>query len=35
MLPANVQIQFCKNKEIHKYETRNKDKLHVKEASGT
>ena len=30
MLPANVQMQFCKNKEIHKYKTRNKDKLHVK-----
>ena len=30
MLPANVQMQLCRNNQIHKYETRNQDKLHVK-----
>ena len=30
MLRAYVQTQFCRNNEIHKFETRNQDKLHVK-----
>ena len=33
MLPANVQEQFSRNEEIHKYNTRNKDKFHVKSVS--
>ena len=30
LLPINVQEQFVKNKEVHSYETRNREKLHVK-----
>ena len=30
MLPVNVQAQFIKNKEVHNYGTRNREKLHVK-----
>ena len=30
MLPINVQTELCKNKDIHKYRTRNKDKFHVR-----
>ena len=29
MLPENVQLQFCKNQDIHNYCTRNKEKLFV------
>ena len=29
MLPKNVQSQFCKNQDIHKYSTRNKEKMCV------
>ena len=29
LLPINVQAQFIRNKEVHSYETRNREKLHV------
>ena len=29
LLPVNVQGQFIKNKEVHNYRTRNREKLHV------
>ena len=29
MLPENVQTQFCKNQDIHKYSTRNKENMYV------
>ena len=30
LLPKNVQAKFIKNKEIHSYGTRNREKLHVR-----
>ena len=35
MLPVNVQAHFIKNKEIHSYGTRNREKLHVKNVKST
>ena len=29
MLPENIQWQFCKNQDIHKYSTRHKDKMFI------
>ena len=29
MLPTNIQTQFCKNQDMHRYSTRNKSKLYV------
>ena len=29
MLPQNVQVQFCKNQDVHKHCTRNKEKVFV------
>ena len=30
LLPKNVQAKFIKNKEIHSYGTRNREKLHIR-----
>ena len=29
LLPENVQVQFCKNQDIHSYNTRIMNKMHV------
>ena len=29
MLPENIQLQFSKNQDIHRYGTRNKEKMFV------